>query len=117
MKLTQVLLTLLCVIGISIGQILFKKAAAAMQPAAGWMAWVFNGWLVTAVVLYGITTLLWVYILRTAPLSLAYPFMGLAFVFVPLISLLVLGEPLKWQTLLGGCLILAGVAVAAGGEQ
>lgn len=107
-------LTLLCVMCISLGQILFKKAAASIPDTATWQAFAFNGWLVASLVLYGITTLGWVWILRLVPLHLAYPFMGLAFLFVPTLGWLFLNEPLHWRTLAGGTFILAGVVLAAG---
>ena len=50
-------ITILCVLGISLGQMLFKKAALSIPNAAAWQHWVFNGWLITALALYGITTL------------------------------------------------------------
>lgn len=113
MSLPLIFFTVLCVVGISLGQLLFKKAAMALPVNAHWVDWIFNGWLVVALGLYGVTTVLWVWILRSAPLHLAYPFMGLAFVLVPAIGWYALGEPLRWQTLIGGCLILAGVTLAA----
>ncbi|MBK0113125.1 MULTISPECIES: hypothetical protein [unclassified Delftia] len=106
-------LTILCVICISLGQILFKKAAFAIPIDATWMDWFLNGWLITSLALYGVTTLGWIWILRQAPLHLAYPFMGLAFIIVPTLAWLLLGEPLHWRTLVGGTLILAGVALAS----
>ena len=113
MSLPLMLLTVVCVVGIALGQLLFKKAAMALPLNAGWMDWAFNGWLLAALTLYGVTTLLWVWVLRSAPLHLAYPFMGLAFVLVPALDWLLLGEPLHWQTLVGGALILVGVTLAA----
>lgn len=107
------LMTLVCVVGISLGQLLFKKAALLIPAHAGWRDWAFNGWLITALALYGATTLLWIWVLRTAPLHLAYPFMGLAFVLVPVMGWMLLREPLHLQTLLGGTLILAGITLAA----
>lgn len=106
-------ITLLCVLGISIGQLLFKKAAQSIADASTWQHWVFNGWLIAALVLYGLTTLLWVWVLRHAPLHLAYPFMGLAFLIVPTLAWLLLGEPIGWRTLTGGALIVAGVTLAS----
>ena len=106
-------ITLLCVLGISLGQVLFKKAALSIPAAATWQHWAFNGWLVTALALYGITTLAWIWVLRHAPLHLAYPFMGLAFLIVPTLAWAFLGEPLHWRTLAGGVLIMAGVALAS----
>ena len=108
-----IVLTVLCVAGISVGQLLFKRAAMALPAEARFMDWVFNGWLIVALGLYALTTVLWVWILRSVPLHLAYPFMGLAFIFVPLIGWYFLGEPLHWQTLVGGGLILIGVTLAA----
>ena len=104
---------LLCVVCISIGQLLFKQAASALPSEPQLLDWVLNGWLISSLALYGLTTLGWVWILRHAPLHLAYPFMGLAFLIVPTLAWLFLGEPLHWRTLAGGALILAGVALAA----
>jgi drug/metabolite transporter (DMT)-like permease len=105
--------TIICVIGISVGQILFKRAALLIPTSPSWHDWVFNGWLIAAVILYGMTTLGWVWILRNAQLHMAYPFMGLAFLIVPLLAWMLLGEPLHWRTLAGGFLILSGVALAS----
>lgn len=108
------LLTIACVLSIAFGQLLFKKAAIAMPATSSWQDWAFNGWLIGSLALYGITTLAWVWILRHAPLHLAYPFMGLAFLIVPTLAWAFLGEPLHWRTLAGGTLIMAGVALASG---
>ncbi|MDX5298543.1 MAG: EamA family transporter [Gammaproteobacteria bacterium] len=113
MSFALVMITLLCVTGIAIGQLLFKQAASALPPQPTWQDWVFNGWLIAALALYGVTTLVWVWILRHAPLHLAYPFMGLAFIIVPVLAYAFLGEPLSIKTLLGGALIIAGVSLAA----
>lgn len=113
MSKSTVALTLLCVLCISIGQILFKKASAGFDAPLSWRSFVLNGWLIASLALYGVTTLGWVWILRNVPLNLAYPFMGLAFLFVPAMAWLVLGEPLHWKTFAGGLLILAGIALAS----
>ncbi|MDH4464057.1 MAG: EamA family transporter [Acidovorax sp.] len=84
-----------------------------MPASPGWYDWAFNGWLLVALVLYAVTTVGWVWVLRNAPLSLAYPFMGLAFIIVPLLARWWLGEAVTVQTLAGGALILAGVALTA----
>ena len=107
------LYTLLCVFGISIGQLLFKKASAALPATLSLIGLLQNGWLMAALVLYGITTLGWVWILRHAPLYLAYPFMGLAFLIVPCLEWLFLGNPIKLPTIIGGACILMGISIAA----
>ena len=110
---SQSIFTLLCVIGISVGQLLFKKAAAALPTTPSLTALIQNYWLIAALALYALTTLGWVWVLRNAPLHLAYPFMGLAFLIVPTLAWLFLGEPLHWRTLVGGAFILVGVALAS----
>ena len=59
-------LTVLCVIGISLGQMLFKKAAMMLPAQPGIFDWLLNAWLLGALLLYGITTLAWVWVLRVA---------------------------------------------------
>lgn len=110
-------LTLLCVVCISAGQLMFKLAAGGLPPKPRLTDWLFNGWLIASLCLYGLTTLGWIWILRHAPLHIAYPFMGLAFLIVPVLAWALLGEPLTWQTLTGGALILAGVALASTGGK
>lgn len=113
MPLSLSLYTLLCVLGISIGQLLFKQAAATLPATLSLVGLLQNWWLMAALVLYGFTTLGWVWILRHAPLHVAYPFMGLAFLIVPTLAWLLFGEPIGWRTLVGGALILVGVALAS----
>ena len=107
------LANLACVVCISIGQLLFKQAASALPAQPQLHDWLLNGWLLASLALYGLTTLGWVWILRQAPLHLAYPFMGLAFLIIPTLAWVFLGEPLHWRTLAGGVLIMAGVALAS----
>jgi drug/metabolite transporter (DMT)-like permease len=106
-------LTLACVLAIAAGQILFKLAARAATGTAGFPWEFMNAWFVAAIVVYAAATFLWVWLLKTLPLNVAYPFVGLAFVIVPLLGAWLLGESLGWRHLAGGALIAAGVAVAS----
>ncbi|MDB5881691.1 MAG: hypothetical protein JWP43_1569, partial [Ramlibacter sp.] len=72
---------------------------------------VLNKYLFAALVVYALATGLWVALLREVPLSVAYPFVALAFFLVPLMGHWVLGETLRWQTLAGAAVIVAGVWV------
>lgn len=102
---------------LAIGQTLFKVAAlrlrAGSPTAAGFasLAGLPSFWL--ALVLYAGGTLLWIYILQTVPLSRAYPFMALGFVFVPVIAALFFAEKLNLTYAMGALLIVAGVVVTA----
>jgi drug/metabolite transporter (DMT)-like permease len=113
MNATHLALTIACVLAIAAGQILFKLAARAADGSSAFPLDLFNGWLFAALVVYGAATLLWVWLLKTIPLNVAYPFMGLAFVVVPLLGAVLLGESLDWRHLAGGALIAAGVAVSS----
>ena len=108
--------TLLSVAGISVGQVMLKLAArASTQPDAG-VGWqLLNGYLLAGVAILGCSTLLWTWVLRSVPLSSAYPYMALAFILVPAICHVFLGEPISIQQLAGSALICAGVVVVSYG--
>lgn len=114
LSLTLILLT---VTGLSVGQILFKMAANRMSDGSGlWVAVVTNHHLWWALVVYGVSTILWIAVLREVPLRLAYPFIGSAFFIVPLLGHFFLDEPLHWQSMAGAALIALGICVATAGE-
>jgi drug/metabolite transporter (DMT)-like permease len=114
----EVLLTLVCVFLIGCGQILFKLAARDVgfhgftpRTLASWL----TPSMVAALFIYGAATLLWVWVLRTAPLSLVYPLYALAFILVPVLAWLLFGEPITWKQCGGAVLIIAGVWLMAAG--
>ena len=96
------------------GQLLFKLTAAR-SPSIGSLAdlrhllaeplfWV-------ALALYGLATLLWVFLLQRVALTYAYPFVALAFVLVPLGAAAFFGERLSVGFFVGTALIVAGICV------
>lgn len=114
MNLTTLALTLTCVLAIAGGQVLFKLAARGAAASTAGFPWDFlNIYLFAALAVYGFATLLWVWVLKTLPLNVAYPFVGLAFIIVPVLAWLLLNETLDWRHLAGGVLIMAGVTVAS----
>ena len=118
MTIQNLLLTLACVAAIAGGQVLFKLGALASNAApagASLLERYANGWLLAALVVYAGATLLWVWVLKVVPLGIAYPFVGLAFVIVPLLAALFLGEALSWRPLAGGVVIAAGIWIAQSG--
>ena len=103
MSWVSILLALVTVIGLSVGQILFKIAAVGMTGSAPlWLLALRNGYLWSALLVYGAATVLWIALLRQAPLRLAYPFIGLAFLIVPL----------RWQSIVGAGFILFGIWIS-----
>ncbi|MBY7783169.1 EamA family transporter [Vibrio fluvialis] len=114
MTLFNVLLILVCVFGISVGQILFKLASPYFPQVLSTnslIGFLFNKYLFSALIIYGFATILWVYALRLVPLSIAYPFMALAFVIVPILGAIFLNESFQWNTLIGAGLIMIGLLV------
>jgi drug/metabolite transporter (DMT)-like permease len=105
-------LLVLTVAALAVGQVLFKLAATAMRSGTNWQQWLFNRHLILALFVYAAATGLWIALLREVPLSVAYPFAALAFVFVPVLAHFTLAEPLRWQTMLGAAIIFAGVWVS-----
>ena len=95
---------------LSAGQVLFKQAAVVGIGKPFHLA-LFNGWMAAALVLYAIATGLWVWILRTTPLSIAYPFVALGFILVPLAAHYLFAEPLETRYAIGATLIVAGLLV------
>ena len=114
MTATNFVLTLGTVLGIAAGQVLFKLGALssnAVPEGTSIAVRYFNGYLVAAFAVYGVATVAWIYVLKTVPLNVAYPFMALAFVVVPLVAHFFVGEPLAWHHLVGGLVIGAGILI------
>ena len=103
---------LLCVCGIAVGQLLFKCTANSQALSGSYLHPRTLLWLLSALMLYGITTFGWIWTLQQGPLSRIYPSMALAFVIVPLLSAVLLGERLQPTYWLGVTMIVAGVSIA-----
>ena len=106
------LAALLCVCGIAAGQLLFKCTADSRALSGSYLDARTFLWLFSALLLYGVTTFGWIWTLQQGPLSRIYPWMALAFVIVPLLSAVLLGERLQQTYWLGITMIVAGVSIA-----
>ncbi|MAO56516.1 MAG: hypothetical protein CMM61_12565 [Rhodospirillaceae bacterium] len=96
------------------GQICFKKAALSGAGLDNIFQSLFNKWMIAAFAIYGTATFIWVTILRTLPLSTAYPFIALGFLLVPLAGVLLFGEHLTAVQWAGAVLIVVGIVMAGG---
>ena len=105
----------LCVCAIAVGQVLFKCTADAYALSGSFLQPATTRWLLAALALYGLTTFGWIWTLQHGTLARLYPWMALAFVLVPLLSSLWLGERPSSPYWFGVALIVAGVSVAARG--
>ncbi len=103
-------------VAIAIGQILFKVASGRVErfDLAGLVALMLDPVFMLALSLYGATTFMWVFVLRSVPLSIAYSFMGITYLAVPVLSALFLGEVLTWRSYVGAMMIIGGLLVVNG---
>jgi drug/metabolite transporter (DMT)-like permease len=109
-------LTLACcafAAGIGMGQLLFKLAADDIRTRLdhSLLTAALSPYLVSALILYVLTTALWIGILMHLPLGRAYPFALLGAALVPLLAKAFLGETLDKQYFVGMALVLVGILI------
>jgi undecaprenyl phosphate-alpha-L-ara4N flippase subunit ArnE len=113
MSLVQFALIILTVFALSTGQILFKLAATSFTyNPNSIIASFLDMKLIIALLVYAVATVMWLMVLRSMPLRLAYPFVALAFFIVPIMAHYLLGEALNWKTFAGAALIGVGVWIS-----
>lgn len=106
------IVAVLCVVGLAIGQILFKVSATSLTQTGSFLAPRTAATLFAAMTLYAITSIAWVWVLQKIELGRVYPLMALAFILVPIGSHLVFGERFQPQYFVGVALIASGIVVA-----
>lgn len=108
---SMLLFTLISVAMICAGQLIFKWIGLQLHAGAPFTQ--PNIFLAGfgSMLLYGLATLLWIFVLRTTPLSAAYPFMALSFVLVPIGSKIFFSERISPSYAIGLALIVIGVVV------
>ena len=112
MNTLQIGLALATVVLIAVGQVLFK-ALGVESVAAGLMSPRALVLVIAAGMLYAAALVAWIWLLRTAPLARAYPYMALSFVLVPLMSAVVFRESISAQYVIGITLVVAGIVIAS----
>ncbi len=102
------------------GQLAIKARAALLSESYGrdqklqYLVAMFTDRIVWAgLVAAVLASVCWTLVVQQAPLSFAYPFMALSFVFVPLGALVAFGEPIAIGQWIGMLMIAAGVVVSA----
>jgi drug/metabolite transporter (DMT)-like permease len=107
-------IALLCVCGISSGQILFKMGANALVANGGRLFSMGGAIVAAALALYGVTTLAWIWVLQRSDLGKTYPLMALAFILVPVASHYFFGESFTWRYAFGCVLLVTGIVLTSG---
>lgn len=116
MKALPLALAVFCVLLSSAAQIALKRGMA--PPPGTDLGGTYAHALISPMVwlglgLYGLSTLLWLWVLSRLDVSLAYPLVSLGFVVTMAVGVLWLGEPFSWVRV-GACtLIVIGVCLLA----
>lgn len=103
---------ILFVLLLSFGQLFFKKSAVEKSLLEIGFFQV-NYWLFFAVFLYVCATGIWINVLKTTPLSFAYLYTALGFVFIPIASHYLFSEKLTVQYWFGTAFIIVGLLIVS----
>jgi len=104
-------IAILCVIGLSIGQILFKITATLANDSGTFISFKPIAMLFMAMLLYFVCSMAWVWVLQKVELGRVYPLTALAFVLVPINCYLLLEERFTHQYFIGVVIIAIGMLV------
>jgi drug/metabolite transporter (DMT)-like permease len=103
----------------SLGSLLMKVGAAGLAGGSdesvlsvGIRA-AFNPFIVGGIVLYAIPAAIWIWLLRSMPLTILQPALSMTYVVWALLALLVLREPVPVMRWCGIAVIIAGVVLVA----
>lgn len=98
----------------AVGQVGLKYGAMRLPDTGSLWEKATAAWpLFAGLALYGVSTLLWIYALRTVALSYAYPLISLGYVLVFIASYFIFQEPIGLLRLAGLVLILSGIVLVA----
>lgn len=117
MSLQAFLIVLSSVFLSAVGQLSFKHGVSnvdlTLYSSLILKAWYlfFSPFVMLGLGLYGVGTVLWLFALKELDLSLAYPFVGISFIFVFLFSILLLQEPFHLNRLVGSLVIVIGIII------
>ena len=107
--------SLLQCVFLSGGQVFLKFALMNMGKFGWnrefWLGLLTNWWFLVCGICYGIASLLWMYILKNFPFSMAYPMISLSYVFGMFAAILFFHEQVSLSRWLGVLLIVLGCAL------
>ena len=110
-----ILLGLLAIVLLSAGQTSLKFGLNAIggvslsEGVAALFKLLQTPWVIVGFACYGLSSILWLDVLSKLDFSLAFPMVGLTYVFTLLIGRFFFGETVGWERLLGVAFILFGV--------
>jgi drug/metabolite transporter (DMT)-like permease len=109
------MLGLVAIILLSAGQTSLKAGLNAVGGVSladgfgGIFKLVQTPWIIVGFACYGLSSVLWLDVLSKLDFSLAFPMVGLTYIFTLLIGRFFFGETLGWERILGVALIVSGL--------
>lgn len=115
MTLVDVGMLLAAVLTAATGQVLlrFGMRAAGMGEGSLLVRAAASPAVLGGLAVFGVSAVLWLWVLSRVPLSVAYPFNGLSFLVIVLASHVLLGERLHPSSVVGVVLVAVGVSCVA----
>lgn len=77
------------------------------------LSWPYLFWIAGAIGVMGVYALLWQQVIVRMPISTAYMFKGTSLIFVLLFSVLLFGEAITLNNVIGAVIIIAGIILFA----
>ncbi|WP_046174517.1 EamA family transporter [Domibacillus indicus] len=120
MNMVHLLLVLLNTLILVSGQFLWKygmeKQTEAFSSVFSIIRLFFTPYIFTGLVMYGLATVLWLFILTKVPLSTAYPLQSLAYIIAVFGSFFIFGEAVTFWKIAGVLFIMIGVSLIGASE-
>lgn len=115
MNVVHLLLVLLNTLILVSGQFLWKygmeKQADAFSSIFSIIRLFFTPYIFTGLMMYGLATVLWLFILTKVPLSAAYPLQSLAYIIAVFGAFFIFGEAITFWKIAGVLFIMIGVSL------
>ena len=102
-------LIFICVAIMVLGQLIFKQVAINLTKAKFLMSWPVLGLGAAGIAIYGLSTVIWISVLQTVPISKAYPFFAMGFVLIPIAGAIFFEETIGSIQIMGIALIVSGI--------
>jgi uncharacterized membrane protein len=106
-KTLAVVTVLFCAFLGAIAQTLFKIGSKDIDAYI--VRWIFNSYIVVGFLLYGISSIGFIYSLKSGDLSLLYPLIATSYIWVTVFAVWFLGEQMPSSRLVGIFLLIIGV--------
>jgi drug/metabolite transporter (DMT)-like permease len=109
------LLGLVSIMLLSAGQTSLKyglnviEGVSLSDGPAGFLKLFQTPWVIVGFGLYGLSAILWLDVLSKLDFSLAFPMVGLTYVFTLLIGRFFFGETIGWERMVGVAFIIGGI--------